>query len=273
MKSPSGNMDRSAQGPPAQLSRGLKQAVRMIWDRLGLVIGVSMTTAALLLIPPSLIGFLPHSTPFLLRLGIGLLISAPMLFVFTSSACRIVHRIDAREEVSYLDLWRGALELLGPALRLGLFDLLIASVLAVNLWFYLRLGGIFGIATALVCSYALLFFGMMAVYHAPLLAAQEMGLFDEPERRARRGALAVLRRAFFLALGSPLYSAGLFLTALALTLALLWKYLLVLLPLFWLGALAILTTLATRLLLVQYDVLPPPPPEEEVVPDEKFRIR
>lgn len=255
----------------AGLGRALRLSIRMLWDRLGLMIAISMTAVAVLLVPPALLGLLPGWTPALVRVSLSFVIDVPILVTLASSVCRMIHLIEAREEVTYLDLWRYAVAMRGTALRLGLIDLLILSVLGVSLWFYLRLGHVVGIALALLCSYALLFFGTMVIYHAPVLAAQEMGLFDEPQKRAKRGAVAALRRAFFLALGSPLYSVGLLLLTVGLTT--LSALLAVLLPLFWLGTLSLLTTQATRLLMIQYQALPSPPPDEAPVPDEKFRIR
>jgi len=105
--------------------------------------------------------------------------------------------------------------------------------------------------------------------HYPLLVAQEAGVFDEPVRRARRGALPVLRRAFFLALGRPFYTLGLLFIAALATLP--FAATGVLLALLWAGGVALLTTHVTRLLLIQYGVLPPPP-VEKAIPDEQFRL-
>ena len=145
------------------------------------------------------------------------------------------------------------------------------GVLSVNLWFYGRLGHVAGTVAMLLCLYLLLFWGMMALSHFPLLIAQEAGVFDEPGRMARRGTLAVLRRAFFLTLGRPFYAFGLL--VLVVPLAVLTGLTGVLFALLLPGLLALLTTHSTRALLVQFGVLHPPPPPEAVVPDEKFKLK
>jgi uncharacterized membrane protein YesL len=229
---------------------------------------LSLTFALLLCVPVTVAGLLP-ALPILVRNGLVLAVAALVFSAPMAGAFFVAHLVSTYDEVSYADMWRGAKRMFGPATRLGLIQCGVLSVLAVNLWFYANVGHLIGGVAALLCLYALLAWGMMAVYHFPLLVAQEAGLFDEPNRRARRGARAVLRRAFFLAFGSPLFSAGLL--AIALAFSALVVATVALIPLLWLGVVAMLTTQATRALLVQYGVLPSPV-QEEAVPDEKFRI-
>jgi uncharacterized membrane protein YesL len=257
-----------ASGPPARLGRALRAGARAAWDRLGLVMALSLTFALLLCIPMTVAGLLA-ALPAPARNGLVLAVAALTLSAPMAGAYFVAHLISTYEEVSYADMWRGAKRMFGPATRLGLIQCGVLSVLAVNLWFYVSIGHLLGGVAALLCLYALLAWGMMAVYHFPLLVAQETGLFDEPGRQARRGALAVLRRAFFLAFGSPFFSAGLL--AIVLAFSALVAATVALIPLLWLGVVAMLTTQATHALLIQYGVLPAPA-QEEVVPDEKFRI-
>lgn len=243
--------------------------MRAVWDHLGLVIAVSLTWTLLGFLPLMLARVLPASLPALLRnacetLFVVLLLSAPLAGAFWTA-----HLVCIHEEVSYLDYWRGIGRLFGPATRLGLIHLVVFGLFAVNLTFYLRLGAWIGGLAALLCLYMLLLWGMMAVYHLPVLVAQEAGVFDIPDRRAKRGAIAVLRRAFFLALGDPFYTIGLL--AVALLLTLLMAALAVPLALLWPGTIALLTTQATRALLVKYGVLSPPPPAAPKEEDT-FRI-
>lgn len=268
--------------PPARLGRALLSALRLAWDRIGLVMAVSLTWALLLSLLLALGRLLPAMLPLpardlLMALMAALLLCAPAAAIFWVS-----HMICSHDEVSYLDFWRGILPFFGPATRLGLVHLAVSVLFAVNIWFYLRLGHAIGIAASVLCLYALLFWGMMAVYHLPVLVAQESGVFDTPERQARRGIVSVLRRAFFLTLGDPFYTLGLLAAVLLIpvltVLALLLRFpallavIAVLWVLLWPGVVALLTTQATRTLLVKYGVLPPPSAEAPV-PDEQFRIK
>jgi hypothetical protein len=260
--------DAPASLPPARLGRALRRGVREAWDRLGSVLGVSLTWMLLLTVPLTVGRALPPAWPGIVRTGIIVLMMALTLSAPAAGAFTVAHLACAHEEVSYMDFWRGAGRLFGPATRLGLFHTAVRSVFAVNLWFYASIGQGIGIAATLVCLYALLFWEMMAIYHFPLLVAQEAGLFDEPGRRAKRGVLALLRRAFYLALGDSLYTVGLL--AAVLTVTVLYALTAVLPALLWLGTVAFLTTQATRALLVRYGVLPPP--TEGPVPEDRFHI-
>lgn len=263
------SVSESAPVPPVRLGRVLRAGLREVWDRLGLVVGVSLTWMLLLSLLLSLARLLPPTLPVAARNSVFALWAALLLSAPTAGAFHVAHLVFAREEVAYADFWRGARRLVGPATRLGLLHLAALTIFAANLWFYLRLGNLVGILAGLLCLYLLLFWGMMALYHFPLLVAQEAGLFDEPERRAKRGAFAVLRRAFFLTLGEPFFSLGLFAVTALLIVAM--GATVVLPPLLGMGTLALLLTPATRALLVKYGVLPLPVVEEPI-PDEKFRI-
>jgi hypothetical protein len=254
----------------ARLGTAVRLTLRQGWDRLGIVMAVSVTWLALLALPLTVGYRLPVSLPPGLRLGLMALVGTMLLAAPTAGAHHIAALIAEHDETSYLDFWLAARRLAGPATRLALLHLLVLSVFAANFWFYLHLGGFAGSVATFLCGYVLLFWSMMMALHYPLLVAQENGVFDEPDRPARRGALAVLRRALFLALGRPFYTLGL--VAILVPVSVLFMASGVLLALLWAGGIALLTTQAVRLLLIQYGVLPPPLVEEPV-PDEKFRIR
>jgi|SRR5579871_1394011 len=256
--------------PRARLGVALRMGFRETWDRLGLVLAMSMTWTVLLFVPLGILRWLPMSVGGPARFGILLAVSALALSAPTAGLFALAQRIFARDEVTYLDVWRGARQMFGPATRLGLIQAALTGLFVANLAFYARLGGLFGIVAALVCLYLLLFWGMLSLLLFPLLAAQETGVFDEEGNRARRGALAVYRRAFYLALGDPFYLLGLLLVTLILTALLLVTG--VLFAGLWAGTVALLTTAATRGLLIKYEILPAPPVEEPV-PDEKFRLK
>src|SRR5207244_3842647 len=105
--------------------------------------------------------------------------------------------------------WRDGAALFGPALRLILTQSAVAAILVTATVFYLRTPLLAGRIALMLCAYALLVWSMMLVYQWPALIAQEKGLFDGPDHRAKRGAFAAIRRSLFLALGRPFYTLGL----------------------------------------------------------------
>ena len=174
------------------------------------------------------------------------------------------------EEASYTHLWQEGAALFGPAIRLMLLQMAAIAVLVTACLFYAGWHSWIGRIGALASGYALLLWAMMLLYQWPLLIAQEKGAFDEPDRRARRGAFAVIRRSFYMALGTPFFTAAL-LVILLLGSALM-AATVVLPPLLWIGIAAIATTGACRAVLIQFGVLPSPVREEPIA-DLQFRIR
>jgi hypothetical protein len=260
--------------PTARLGRAIRLTLREGWDHLGIVMAVSATWLALFAVPLYIGRLLPVGLPLTIRYAIVLLACALALSAPLAGAHDVARRIVAHDEVSYLDFWRGARRLAGPATRLGLVQLIALGIFATNFWFYIHLNGTYpsgfvARVAIFICFYVFLAWGMMTSLHYPILVAQEAGVFDEQELLARRGALAALRRAFFLALGRPFYTLGLLLIEAVTTIA--FAATGVLLALFWVGGIALLNTQATHLLLVQYGVLPQPP-IEDAIPDEQFRI-
>jgi hypothetical protein len=256
--------------PPARLGRELLRGAREGWDRLGLVLAVSLTWTFLLFAALWVGALLSFALSGMAGVVLGTLIVTGTLSGPSAGAFHLAHKIAAREEVSYLDFWRGAGKLWRPALGLGLAHLLVAALFVANLTFYLSLRNVAGTAATVLCLYTLLFWLIMAVYHLPLLVAQEAGVFDEEGKPARRGTFAVLRRAFYLAFGTPFFTLGLFLILLCVTAILMATG--VAAALLWAGWLPLLITYPTRALLIRYGVLPVPV-VKEVVPDEKFRIK
>ncbi len=194
--------------PPARVSSVLPAALRTVWDRLGLLLAISVTWGFVLSLPISIERWLPRGAPpalhFLVLALMPVLAALP-----TAGAFAIAHRIAAREEAFYAHLWQDGAALFRPALRLILLQSGAAAVLIVACVFYSRMSLWIGRAGLTVCGYALLLWAMMLIYQWPLLIAQEKGIFDEPGRSARRGALAAIRRSFFLALGRPFFTAAL----------------------------------------------------------------
>ena len=252
--------------PPARLGRSLHSALRAIWDRLGTILLVSLIGTVALLLSLALGLLLPSRWPAPL-LGVtiasfAVVTLAPLIAIAFDVALRLcTHR-----EISVPHLQSGLRQYAGPAIRLGLFHLVVGMATALNVSFYLQLKGIAGGAAVLVCLYLLLLWSTMALYQGPLLVLQETGEFDAPDKPAKRGAKAVIRRSFFLVVGEPLYSLGLGLAAL------LWTVVALLTAvgaaMCWLGGICVLLTAPTLALLVKYGVInaveseDAPPPKE-----------
>ncbi len=240
--------------PSASLGRSLVIAIRLSWDRLGMVLAVSLLGVVVSLLGLSVGLLLPAVIPVPVK-SLCVAVCWVLLFApLTAGAFAVADRAADHREITPLHLWEGARRFGGVAIRLGLIHLFVALVAATNAFFYVNLGGAFG-AAALTLSIGLVaFWTMMALYQGPLLIAQETGVFDTAASRAKRGAKAVIRRSFFLALGEPLFSLGL------LAATLIWSALAFLTAvgaaLLWLGTLCLLTTLPTRALLRRYAILP-----------------
>ena len=261
----------AAIGPSARLTRALKQGLLDAWDKLGLVVGMSLTGTLVVLLALSFERLVPRSLPFIVHLGVVMGTITLLLPLPLAGSFHIAHLIATRDEISYLTFWQTGLHLYRKALALLATDFLVLGGLGINLWFYTRFGNLLGLCALLLCIYLLLFWCLMAQYHFPLLIAQEAGVFDTPDIRARRGTFAIVRRSFFLTLGRPFYAVGLLVIVLPLLVVCVLSG--VLLALIGFGLLALLLTHSTRALLLQFGVIPPPPPPEEVIPDLKFRIK
>jgi hypothetical protein len=255
--------------PKTGLGQALRAGLRESWDRLGAVIGISLTWIALCLVALTPGQWLPASVPLGLRIALVALWGGAILAGPTAGAFYVAYLASTHDEATYAAFWSGVRRFFRPALGLVWTQAAITAILAVNLLFYLSLRNGAGWAAAILCGYLLLFWGMQAQYHLPVLIAQEEGVFDTPEGAARRGVLAVLRRSALLTLGAPWFALGLLLVVLLISVAfLLSRFLFVLL---WPGMLAMLLTYPTRALLLRFGVLTAPVPET-VIPDAEFRL-
>ncbi len=241
--------------PPAWLGRSLLSALRSIWDRLGAVLLLSLLGTAVLLLSltPGLV--LPSASPLLLRTLIVALVAVSALSPLMAGAYDVAVRISTHREVTVGQFQQAVRKLGSVAIRLGLVHFAIGALAALNLTFYLQWSGIAGRICVLLCLYLLLFWSTMALYQGPLLVLQENGAFDEPDKPAKRGAKAVIRRSFFLVVGEPIFSIGLALATL------LWSAVALLTAvgaaMLWLGGLCVLTTYPTLALLAKYGVIDP----------------
>ncbi len=236
--------------PPFGLPATLKTALREVWERLGLVIGISSTWSLALTIGYQVGLSLQFQAAPVVRIALAVLLTALLAAPATAGIYGVAWAALHHEPQTYGDFWRQARQFGGPVLRLTLLQAAVIGLLVLNLWYYAQVGGAIGFGLALLSFDALLIWGLMAIYHFPLLMAQESGVFDAPDKPTVRGVFPVLRRAFYLALGRPAYSFGLLTVALLLTLFSLptaAPFLLL-----WPGAMALLLTAGTRDILLQY---------------------
>jgi hypothetical protein len=232
------------------------------------MLAISLTWTFLISLPFSIERALPRGVPpwvHILTLCLIPVISAgPTCGIFS-----LIHRILTHEEVAYLHLWQDGAAMFGPALRLMLLQTAVAAILAVSIWFYLKSNLWISKAALTVSCYGVLVWMMMLIYQWPALIAQEKGLFDEPDRPAKRGAFAAIRRSFYLALGRPFFTLALLAVVIPATIAM--AVTVVIPALLWIGGIALVSTLATRALLIEFRVLPAPV-QVEPVADELFRL-
>ena len=238
-------------------------ASRAIWDKLGLVISMSVTWALCVLAPLSIVRWAPHSVSPVVRYAFLILI--PIFgAVPAAGSGYIAQEIACFREVSYESFLREGWRLRWESLRLSFVHWIFFLVMGVTIWFYLHISHWSGRIGLLFCFYFSICWCLMSVCHFPIMVAQETGAFDEPGRRAKRGTFAVIRRSFFLLLGRPLFVLGLFsVLALFTTITLVTAILPILL---WSGCFSFLTAFPIHALLIQFDVIRPPEKESAVAP-------
>ena len=242
------------------LGDALKIGLREMWDRFGLTIGVSSTWSLALFIGLTVGQTLHFGVSPLLRGILAVALTALLLAPATAGVFGVAWAGLNHEPQNYGEFWRHARRFGGATLRLILLHALIVGLLTLNLWYYAHVCSAFGIAAALLSFDALVVWGLMAIYHFPLLVAQESGIFDTPDALPKRGLYPILRRSLYLALGRPAYAFGLLLAVALLTVILVaTKGLFIIL---WSGMTAFLLSSGTRNLLIQYDVIAKPQGEE-----------
>ena len=249
--------EKSSEAPPvapasAGLGGALKTALRELWERLGLTLGISSTWSLALMVGYAVGQTIHSGASPVLRAALSVALTTLLIAPATAGVFGVAWAALNHEPQTYGDFWRAARRFGGPVLRLTLLHAAVIGLLTLNLWYYAHVGGPFGIAAALLSFDALLVWGMTAIYHFPLLIAQETGRFDAPDKPAKRGVLPALRRAVYFTLGRPAYSFGLLFAALALTAFSIPTAGLMLIM--WPGALAFLLTAGTLNLLAQYRV-------------------
>lgn len=258
--------------PPLRLGRTLRFALRGAWDALGFVCAMSLTLFIGMAIPVTVALQPGTSASAGERIGwsaAAVMLALGLLPPLYAGACHLTHRILTHDEPSYLDLWRGFYRLYRQAVLLGAAQLAVASVLVANALFYLRLPGFPFLLLAVLFLYLLLFWGMNALYHWPLLVAGAAGVIRR-EDGGPPGLRAVFRNGFLLAFSAPGFTLALLLIIMSVTIPLALSG--VGMALLSFGFTAFLTTQATRDQLARFGVLPPPPDPDEPVVDEGWKI-
>ena len=242
----------------------VRAAVRTAWDTLGFTCAISLTLfvacSPLAIAAPAGIG-----------LGLPMAIAAYALVTgpIVAGACCLAWRIAARDEPSYLDLWRGALALYGPAAALAGVQGVVASALSADVVLFLRLGPPVGIILSAIAGYALAFWCLASVYHWPLLIAGDEGVLQGPNG-GRPSLAALLRNASVITLSAPGFTLAVAAAIIAGT---------TVMVLSGIGAALVAGGLAVHLMvqsvrdqLVRFGALPPPPDVDSPVEDTRWRV-
>jgi len=250
----------------------LKHGIRAIWDALGLVCAASLTLFAALSLPLSLLAAAVRAQGYksLMTVCFSMalfLFIVPPLF---GGICWLAHKVFARDEPSYVDLWKGYHRLFLSAVALGAIQLLVAAVLLANIAFYLSRSSLPLLLLSILFAYGLLFWWMNCIYHWPLLVANEAGEVCRDDG-SRPGLFSVFRNGFLATVSAPGYTFVLTLF-LAATMSLLTVSGLGL-ALLGGGLVAFFSTQATRDQLVRFGVLPAEPDLDADVIDEVWKLK
>lgn len=268
--SAAGSPDNNAPRPPKmRLHRAALDSLRLFWDRLGLLLAANLTWVAAATAPLSLEPLMPERARPVLRIA-ALLLSPIMISPLTAGLFSIARSIERHEETGYGRLWANGIRLARPALMLASIQSIITCVLLTSVFFYSRVPIWPARIAGLIACYACLLWSATLPHQWPAFIAQECGDLDDPDRTARRGAAAALRRALFLVIGKPITAFALLLIIALCGAALAASVIAPILGGF--ALLALFTTSVTRGLFVEYGAVPAPVVEEPV-PDELFRIK
>lgn len=237
----------------ARIGIGLRLGLRDTYDYLGSVLVMSFLFAVLA--SAAMVGgqglgvTLFRSLPGLLPLVLTLLAAFTGLVLvggpLAAGLFRFARKTAAREEPDLFDLLWGFRCAPGRSLALAAVQVYGALLLAGNAYFYIAQGTLPLVILGASMGYLVLFWVAMALYQWPLLAEQEISVGR------------VVKKSALLVLDNLPYTLALLAVVLVLTLVL-WISVIGAV-LLWSGALAMLTTQATRELLRKYDVLPPDP--------------
>jgi hypothetical protein len=209
----------------------------------------------------------PALLKWLLAVTGGVMLCIPVM----CGACAIGWQLLRYEDTGFSELIRTVARGGFAAIRLGLINGLVVLAIGSNLWFYGHLHSALAAIMFVVVAYVGIVWLLLMMVQPALLYAQETGMLDDEGRSARRGALAVVRRSFYLVFGAPAFVLGMFMIVAAFGLV----TFITAIPyvLFWLGMIGITTASCVNALLIRLGALEPPAIPEPPVPDEEFRIK
>lgn len=199
---------------PNLLARSMKMAFWVTYDHLGKLMVASLIGAAALAVPAAL----AYTALLTAGPGIGLVLGLPILavtlaFILPVTSAGLAHL--AKELIdtgdgSMATLWAGMGLYWKRASALGLFYCLAGACLVTSFWFYtVKLNDSLpwlGYALSGLAGWALIFLGLMALFVIPALVQKKAGV------------LQTLRLAALLVLDNPLFTVGLAIQMLVLTL-------------------------------------------------------
>lgn len=173
-----------------------------------------------------------------------ILVLAPII----AGSCALARSLISYGDETVRDLFAHIRKSMISAWKLGLLQVIITLVLAVNIWFYFTHGGMVFKIIGVVFIYIAFFWFASMIYHFPILAEQHTG------------ALLTLKRGFLLELDNIGFTALMFFVIILFTGICVATF--VGLAFIYLGVMSLLTTNLTRALFVKYNLLPDEEPKE-----------
>lgn len=247
-----------------RLGLTIRRGFRDGYDNLGYVVFATLISFFLTAIACSVVAVVVRAAGKLL-LPIQILLAMPVAFVVWLCAIAVYYYVNKtvfHQHPVWADMLTGIRKLFRPGLGLFAIDLIITLVLLGDAVFFLKMmNGLPFTLMGILCAYLTLVWGMMAMYHLPLLVAQL-----DMESGPKPGV--VLRKSFLLVADNPGFTVAVFLVIIAFAV-------LCALPAFigmavlFLGFSAFLLTHALRELFIRYGIVEDDP---EVVDDGKWQL-
>lgn len=252
-------MDNGNTLPRASLGRALRKGFVDAYDHLGYVVVVSFIAFIL----TAIVGLIALVGKSNAQFVVKMLLMTPAALVAFLCAVGVYYYAGMfvyREHPALMDTLSGIRLLIKPALKLFAVDIVISVVLAADLafffkWFTTGRNPIAG-AAVIVVVYVVIFWLLMAIYHLPLLIAQQV-------LESGTSIKAVFRKSILLMMGNLGFTVGLFLVIIAFAVLCAVPMLSGIAFLF-LGTSAFLVTHALRELFVRYGIVE----EEPEIPEE-----
>ena len=238
----------------------LGKGLRAVWDNLGIAVAWSITFCLILLLPVGILKLVPISLNPILRYSIFTLVGGLVLSPLIAGGSDAVRRRLNGELVGYQTLFTSAKALFQPALKLGIIHAIASVVFPTALFVYSQSQSKLMLFATIPAFYIACLWVMMGQFQFALLSAQEAGVFDDLDRKAQRGSIAVLRRSLFIVMGKPFFCGGLLLITLVIASALVLSGVGLVLGLF--PVFLFLSETSTRELLMEFGIIEAPLTEE-----------